>query len=117
MSINGAFEDFVVSQMAKGVSDKTVETYRSHFKSIGKYLDTEITFDALRQTDLVRMVVAMRQNGLTQNSISSYLRVFRTFLHGCARQFCTALHCLPLPWPRSQSLRSRDSQCQGSENG
>ena len=43
LSMKGAFEDFVVSQMAKGVSDKTVETYRSHFKSIGKYLDTEIT--------------------------------------------------------------------------
>lgn len=44
LSMKGAFEDFVVSQMAKGVSDKTVETYRSHFKSIGKYLDTEMTF-------------------------------------------------------------------------
>ena len=33
LSIKGAFEDFVVSQMAKGVSDKTVETYRSHFKT------------------------------------------------------------------------------------
>ena len=86
LSIKGAFEDFVVSQMAKGVSDKTVETYRSHFKSIGKYLDTEITFDALKQTDLDRMVVSMRQSGLAHNSISSYLRVFRTFLNWCARQ-------------------------------
>ena len=46
LSMKGAFEDFVVSQMAKGVSDKTVETYRSHFKSIGKYLDTEMTFNS-----------------------------------------------------------------------
>lgn len=91
LSMKGAFEDFVVSQMAKGVSDKTVETYRSHFKSIGKYLDTEITFDALKQADLDRMIVAMRQNGLAQNSISSYLRVFRTFLHWCARAGYTAL--------------------------
>ena len=37
LSMKGAFEDFVVSQMAKGVSDKTVETYRSHFKSIAQY--------------------------------------------------------------------------------
>ena len=92
LSIKGAFEDFVVSQMAKGVSDKTVETYRSHFKSIGKYLDTEITFDALKQTDLDRMVVSMRQSGLAHNSISSYLRVFRTFLNWCAGQGYTALN-------------------------
>ena len=81
LSMKGAFEDFVVSQMAKGVSDKTVETYRSHFKSIGKYLDTEMTFGSVRQADLDRMIVSMRQNGLAQNSISSYLRVFRTFLN------------------------------------
>ena len=74
LSMKGAFEDFVVSQMAKGVSDKTVETYRSHFKSIGKYLDTEMTFGSVRQADLDRMIVSMRQNGLAQNSISSYLR-------------------------------------------
>ena len=86
LSMKGAFEDFFVSQMAKGVSDKTVETYRSHFKSIGKYLDTEITFDALKQTDLDRMLVSMRQSGLAHNSISSYLRVFRTFLNWCAGQ-------------------------------
>ena len=53
LSMKGAFEDFVVSQMAKGESDKTVETYRSHFKSIGKSLDTEMTFGAVRQADLV----------------------------------------------------------------
>ena len=91
LSIKGAFEDFVVSQMAKGVSDKTVETYRSHFKSIGKYLDTEMTFGSVRQADLDRMIVSMRQNGLAQNSISSYLRVFRTFLHWCAREGYTTL--------------------------
>ena len=91
LSMKGAFEDFVVSQMAKGVSDKTVETYRSHFKSIGKYLDTEMTFGAVRQADLDRMIVSMRQNGLAQNSISSYLRVFRTFLHWCAKEGYTTL--------------------------
>ena len=91
LSMKGAFEDFVVSQMAKGVSDKTVETYRSHFKSIGKYLDTEITFDALKQTDLDRMLVSMRQSGLAHNSISSYLRVFRTFLNWARKAGYTEL--------------------------
>ena len=91
LSMKGAFEDFVVSQMAKGVSGKTVETYRSHFKSIGKYLDTEMTFGAVQQADLDRMIVSMRQNGLAQNSISSYLRVFRTFLHWCAKEGYTTL--------------------------
>ena len=86
LSIKEAFEDFVVAQTAKGVSDKTVETYHAHFRSIGKHLDTSLTFDALKQTELDRMVVSMRKSGLAHNSISSYLRVFRTFLNWCAGQ-------------------------------
>ena len=41
--------------------------------------------------DLDRMIVSMRQNVLAQNSISSYLRVFRTFLHWCAKEGYTTL--------------------------
>ena len=86
LSIKGAFEDFAVSQMAKGVSDKTVKTYYAYFRPIGKHLDTSLTFDVLKQTDLDRMIVSMRKSGLAHNSISSYLRVFRTFLNWCAGQ-------------------------------
>ena len=43
LSIKEAFKDFVVAQTAKGVSDKTVETYHAHFRSIGKHLDTSLT--------------------------------------------------------------------------
>ena len=92
LSIKEAFKDFVVAQTAKGVSDKTVETYHVHFRSIGKHLDTSLTFDVLKQTDLDRMVVSMRQSRLAHNSISSYLRVFRTFLNWCAGQGYTALN-------------------------
>ena len=91
LSIKGTFEDFVVTQTAKGVSDKTVETYHAHFRSIGKHLDTSLTFDVLKQTELDRMVVSMRQSGLAHNSISSYLRVFRTFLNWARKAGYTEL--------------------------
>ena len=57
LSIKEAFEDFVVAQTAKGISDKTVETYHAYFRSIGKHLDTSLTFDVLKQTGLDGMIV------------------------------------------------------------
>ena len=92
LSIKGAFDNFVVAQMAKGVSDKTVEIYHAHFHSISRHLDTALTFNELTQADLDRMVVSMRQSGLAHNSISSYLRVFRTFMNWCIRQGYTTLN-------------------------
>lgn len=84
LSMKEAFEAFVVAQTAKGISEKALSTYNSYFRAIGNHLDPALTFDALQQSDLDGMIVSMRKSGLAHNSISSYLRVFRTFLHWCA---------------------------------
>ena len=79
LPIKGAVEDFMVAQMAKGVSDKTVEIH-AHFHSISRHLEKALTFGELTQADLDRMVGSMRRSGLADNSISSYLHLFRTFM-------------------------------------
>ena len=75
------FERFVASQTAKGVSDKTIRNYHSHLHSLQKHLDFSASLATLTKEDLDNMVISMRQSGLAHNSISSYLRVFRTFLN------------------------------------
>ena len=75
------FERFVASQTAKGVSDKTIRNYHSHLHSLQKHLDFSAPLATLTQEDLDNMVISMRQSGLAHSSISSYLRVFRTFLN------------------------------------
>ena len=75
------FERFVASQTAKGVSDKTIQNYYSHLHSLQKHLDFSAPLATLTKEDLDNMVISMRQSGLAHNSISSYLRVFRTFLN------------------------------------
>ena len=75
------FERFVASQTAKGVSDKTIQNYYSHLHSLQKHLDFSAPLAALTKEDLDNMVISMRLSGLAHNSISSYLRVFRTFLN------------------------------------
>ena len=75
------FERFVASQTAKGVSDKTIRNYYSHLHSLQKHLDFSAPLATLTKEDLDSMVISMRQSGLAHNSISSYLRVFRTFLN------------------------------------
>ena len=85
------FERFVASQTAKGVSDKTIRNYYSHLHSLQKHLDFSAPLATLTKEDLDSMVISMRQSGLAHNSISSYLRVFRTFLHWCAKEGYTTL--------------------------
>lgn len=81
--IEEIFPRFVNAQTAKGVSDKTVLTYNRHFRSLGYHLDMRMTFDELTKEALDSMLVSLRKSGVSPNTISSYARVFRTFLKWC----------------------------------
>ena len=84
-SVAEVFEDFVLSQMAQGLSDITIATYRHHIHSISNHLDIQKPLEALTRKDLEAMIVSMRASGLAHNSISSDCRVFRTFSNWCRR--------------------------------
>lgn len=91
VSVKGVFEDFVVAQTAKGYTEKTIANYRSHFKSISRHTDIDRAFSDLTQADIDGMIVSMRKSGLATNSISSYVRVFKTFMNWSRQQGYTTL--------------------------
>ena len=84
-SVAEVFDEFVISQTAKGLSEITLATYRHHIHSISNHLDIQKPLESLTRRDLEAMVVSMRVAGLAHNSISSYCRVVRTFLNWCRR--------------------------------
>ena len=73
------FERFLSNRKAKGSSDKTLQTYRYHFRAISKYLDADKDIDLITKTDLEQMLAAMRDGGLSSNSINSYTRTLKSF--------------------------------------
>ena len=85
------FDSFMMSRKAKGLTEKTISSYYSHFKCISKHLNIDIPIEDLSKTDLENMVASMRDSGLSSNSISSYVRVFKTFLSWCNEEGITLL--------------------------
>ena len=96
VSLSDVFPRFVASKIAEGVSEKTENTYYSHWKCIGKHLDLNKTFDEITQDDINNLVVSIRRSGLAHNSISSYTRVLRTFLKWCREQDYTTVVMPPI---------------------
>ena len=70
-SVEEVFEDFIVSQTARGLTDITISTYRNHIRSISNHLDIQKSMDTLTRKDLEAMIVSMRVAGLAHNSIAS----------------------------------------------
>ena len=77
------FERFLANRKAKGSSDKTLQTYHYHFRAISKYLDADKDIDLITKTDLEQMLAAMRDGGLSSNSINSYTRTLKSFFSWC----------------------------------
>ena len=61
-SFREVYEEFVISRIARGVSDATLNNYRYHMKNISKFLDTDRRFDEVTKRDIEKMAAAMRHS-------------------------------------------------------
>ena len=85
------FARFITVRTASGVSDITIRNYHNNLHAIGKYLDIDTPIEQLTKSQIDDMVVAMREAGLAHNSISTYLRIVRTFLNWCSNEGITSI--------------------------
>ena len=72
LAVAETFENFLMAKKAKGLAEKTINTYKQHFSAIKKYLNVDILLDDLRKEDLEMMISEMREADLSANSIKSY---------------------------------------------
>ena len=79
VSMEEIFQDFIVSKRAKGLAEKTLESYQYHFKSIAKHLDIKQELSEIKRSDLEKMIVSMRGTDLSANTILSYTRTLEGF--------------------------------------
>ena len=77
---------YTLSQTAKGITDITLRNYAQHLHSISKHLDIDVPMSEISKQDLDMMVVSMREAGLSNNSIATYVRRMRAFLGWCNRE-------------------------------
>ena len=86
------FENFVISQTARGISDITIRNYRQHLHSISKHFDIDAPFEEITKRQLDEMIMSMRSSGLAHNSIATYVRMLHTFFNWCNSEGLTTLN-------------------------
>lgn len=112
-TLDETFADFLLSRRAKGLAEKTLESYSSQWKAVARHLDTGTDIAALQKADLDAMIVSMRDAGLSPNSINSYTRVLKSFFSWCNEQGLTRLNNPPVQGRRNRkgNLFGRGADC------
>ena len=80
------FTFYLASAAGRGVKDKTLRTYEQHFKAIAKRLDVDSNISQITSKDLDKMILRMREEGLSDSSINSYTRTLKVFFSWCNEQ-------------------------------
>ena len=85
-TLEEGFQQFVLSQKARGIAEVTIRNYYSHLRGIARHMDITVPLDELTRRELEGMVVSMREEGLAHNTVATYLRIMNTFLNWCRRE-------------------------------
>lgn len=91
-SVSEYFDLYLSAAAARGVKDKTLQTYKQHFHSIAKRMDVSVPMNRLNSSDLDNMILKMREEGLSASSISSYTRTLKVFFSWCNEEGHTSLN-------------------------
>ena len=85
-TVEETFADFLTSRKAKGLADKTLQSYEQQFRAVARHLDVKTDIALLQKADLDAMIVSMREAGLSSSSINSYTRTLKSFFSWCNEQ-------------------------------
>ena len=86
VSFKELFNIFLTAKKALGIQDKTIESYSAHLKAVAHHIDIEKCISNLKKSDFEKMIVSMRNSGLSPQSIKSYLITMRAFLNWSRRE-------------------------------
>ena len=82
ITINEAFDRFLLSKKSEGLTNKTLTTYKGHLACIARHINIYQQLSDLSRSDFEIMISNMRESDLSSNSIASYVRTLKSFLLG-----------------------------------
>lgn len=82
-TICDAVEQWLESKVGEGASNETLRTYRASVTAIGKRIDLGMFVDELTQSVMNKAIARMLDEGLSRQTIQTYVRTLSVFLSFC----------------------------------
>ena len=86
LTMDEAFEQFILTKQALGLSRETIRTYRGMYGSIQRFMYTEGPIEQMTRRDIQVAVGKMAGTDLSRNTIRSYTATLKTFFSWCREE-------------------------------
>ena len=83
MTINDAFEKFILYKEAEGKTTKTVKSYRDILHVFFKFYSSDNDISQLTEDDILRYCAYINKKYTSTATKATYLRHLRSFIHWC----------------------------------
>lgn len=85
-NVETIFLRYLAIKRSYGIVDKTLRTYLTHFRACAKYLNMQKDISDLTAKDMQNMVLSLRAQNLSPNTIRSYTVTMRVFFSWCRQE-------------------------------
>lgn len=101
MNVSSAFKNFIHSRELKGLSEKTIESYKLHTVRFISHIGIDTEMESIVQEDIERFVDALYKQSLSIASIGSYIRDTRIFLRWYEKKHFVSYNASEIAIPRT----------------
>ena len=101
MTVLDAFKRFLRSRQVKGLSDKTMESYRNLTAPFLSFIGDDTAMEEISPDDLEDFLDNLYGRNLSQNTVASYVRNARIFLKWYQKKHEVKYDYTDFPIPRT----------------
>ena len=107
MTIQQAFENFILSRKLSDLSEKTISAYTQFVRPFLLYVGFEKSIDTITQTDINKYIGSVIDKPLSRSSKATYIRPLKIFLRWCENEYKATYNAKEIKVPKSPKREVR----------
>lgn len=106
MTLQEAYDEFIFSKRAQGLTDKAIESYHNILHIFIDYFGSDRDIDSLTFKDVQQFSIDLRSRSLSKASVSTYMRNAKIFLRWVSEEYGLSFEPKKIKVPKSPKKKT-----------
>lgn len=106
MTLQEAYDEFIFSKRAQGLTDKTIDSYHNMLHIFVDYFGSDRNTDSLTFKDIQQFSIDLRSRSLSKASVSTYMRNAKIFLRWISDEYGLSFEAKKIKVPKAPKKKA-----------